>query len=256
MSILNSAAAVLQLMSRLKRSVTVSDVVEHLGYPKSTASRLLKQLSETGFLDRDSRTLAYQPSLLLLEVTYLVRHNSNLSDHIEQVLQRLCQQTGHTGYISMLSGHDVLVLRVVPGVHALRVITHPGTRSPAWGTSTGRALLAYLPESELARQYRPVLAPEKAAAMSFAALEEKVRVIAQRQWASAVDESVPGAASVSCAVSDPHSGETLAFCLTFPSSIADEQEIANLAELVSQAARQVGKTVGDPRWLTGDYVAE
>ncbi|MEN0613905.1 IclR family transcriptional regulator [Klebsiella indica] len=251
MSILNNTAAVLQLMSRLKRSVTVSDVVEHLGYPKSTASRLLKQLSETGFLERDSRTRAYQPSLLLLEVTWLVRHNSNLSDHIEQMLQPLCQQTGHTGYISMLSGQDVLVLRVMPGMHALRVITHPGTRSPAWGTSTGRALLAYLNDNELETQYRPILTPNGEASMSLATLQQQIQVIRHRQWASAINESVPGAASVSSAVRDPHTGEMLAFCLTFPSSIATEQEVSQLGERVRNVARQVGKTVGDPRWLEG-----
>ncbi|WP_410014695.1 IclR family transcriptional regulator [Sodalis sp. C49] len=249
MSILNSTAAILRLMSTLKRGVTVTDLVEHLQFPKSTASRVLKQLAEAGFLDRDASSLAYQPGLMLLEVTHLVRRNSSLTDLIEQALRELCGLTGHTGYLSVLDGNDVLVLRVIPGVHALRVIRNAGSRSPAWGTSTGRALLARLPDTQLNAQFRAVLSPANDLPMHFTQLMDRLAVVRRCHWASAVNEAVAGAASVSCAVGDPHSGETVAFCLTFPASMADDTEIQRLSRLLCAAAMQIGKKVGDPYWF-------
>lgn len=249
MSILNSTAAILRLMSQLKRGVTVSDLVEQLQFPKSTASRVLKQLAEAGFIDRDPRTLVYLPGLMLLEVTHLVQRHSSLSDYVEQALQELCHQTGHTGYLSVLDGEDVLVLRVIPGVHALRVMTHPGTRSPAWGTSTGRALLARMSESQVDALFCSALSPQADGPMHFDHLKAKLALIRQHHWSLAVNESVAGVASVSCAVSDPHSGEAIAFCLTFPAAMNDDNQIQRLAQQLTKAAMQIGKKVGDPYWL-------
>lgn len=249
MSILEGTADVLRLMSRLQRGVTMSDVVEHLGLPKSTASRMLKQLGEYGFLDRDPQTLAYHPGLLLLEVAHLVHRNSSLSDHVEAALRELCQVTGHTGYLSVLDGRDVLVLRVVPGAHALRVMTHPGSRSPAWATSTGRALLARLDDAQLARDFSSGLESAFAASpASLEALMERLQQVRRQGWAVAIDEAVPGVGSVSCAVRDPQSGESMAFCLTFPSAMASEAEINRLAGLLQAQASQIGRKVGDNHW--------
>lgn len=249
MSILEGTADVLRLISRLQRGVTMSDVVEHLGLPKSTASRMLKQLGEYGFLDRDPQTLAYHPGLMLLEVAHLVHRNSSLSDHIEEALRDLCRRTGHTGYLSVLDGRDVLVLRVVPGAHALRVITHPGTRSPAWATSTGRALLARQDNVTLARDFGSGLEPASdTSPTSFGELMARLEEVRSKGWAVAVDEAVPGVGSVSCAVGDPQSGEMMAFCLTFPSAMANTEESNRLAGLLMEQASQIGRKVGDNHW--------
>lgn len=241
MSILNTTADILKLMSQLKRGVTASDLINHLQMPKSTTSRVLKQLCETGFLQRDAASGNYQPGLLLMETAYLAHRTSSLTDDIEQALRALCHSTGHTGYLSMLDGDDVLVLRVLPGRHALRVISYPGHRSPAWQTSTGRALLSRLSDEQLIERYP---------AASDAAQLARIHTVRQQRWASAVDEAVPGAASVSCPVHNPQTSESIAFCLTFPASMADEQEIQRLAQQVYQSAMPIGRKYGDPYWLS------
>lgn len=250
MSILEGTADVLRLMSRLKRGVTMSDVVEHLGLPKSTASRMLKQLSEYGFLERDSRTLVYHPGLLLLEVAHQVRRNSSLADHVVDALEALREATGHTGYLSVLDVREVLVLRVLPGKHSLRVMTNPGSRSPAAATSTGRALLARLPDEDVRRLYADGLPGGAAASpQTVEALLQALGGIRQRGWAVAIDEAVSGVASVSCAVADPQSAEMQAFCLTFPSGMATPAEVERVAALLVKQAVRIGCTVGDEYWL-------
>jgi len=250
MSILEGTADVLRLMSRLKRGVTMSDVVEHLGLPKSTASRMLKQLGEFGFLERDPRTLVYHPGLLLLEVAHQVRRNSSLADHVVEALEALRGETGHTGYLSVRDAREVLVLRVLPGMHALRVMTNPGSRSPAAATSTGRALLARLPDEEVVRLYADgVLDGTLTSPQTPVELLARLAEVRQRGWAVAIDEAVSGAASVSCAVGDPQSGEAQAFCLTFPAGMATPTEVERIAALLTQHAVRIGRTVGDSYWL-------
>jgi DNA-binding IclR family transcriptional regulator len=249
MGILENSTAVLRLITQLRKGVTVSDVVQHLNFPKSSASRILGQMAGQGLLERDRNTLAYHPALMLLELAHLVRGSTTLVDLADRALDELCAQTGHTGYISVLGGNDVMVLRVHPGAHALRVVTYPGHRIPAWATSTGRALLAREPDDLLLQRFPAGLPPVSAAAPdSVGELLHRVGESRSRGWALALDESLPGIGSVACAVGDPATGETLAFCLTFPSSMSSQSETTRLAALLCTKASELGRLVGDPFW--------
>ncbi|KND59111.1 Transcriptional regulator, IclR family [Candidatus Burkholderia verschuerenii] len=166
MSILDTATTVLRLMAQEQRELSMIDLVDRLDMPKSTASRVLKQMTETGLLERDKKSLAYRPSMLLLELSHLVRSASPLIDMCAQALETLCAQYGHTGYVSVLEGNDVVVLRVRPGSLAFRAMTNPGHRSASWATSTGRALLASESDDVIRARFplglRPANAPDSA----------------------------------------------------------------------------------------------
>ena len=142
MASLENAAIILRLINKLNRKVTVTDLVDHLEMPKSSASRLLAQMKELGLLDREDSTRAYGPGVMILELSRMVRETTSLSAQMQDALKRLSAQSGHTGYISVLEGRDIMVLHVQQGSHPLRVTTYPGHRSPSWATSTGRVLLA------------------------------------------------------------------------------------------------------------------
>jgi DNA-binding IclR family transcriptional regulator len=250
MSILESAASVLQLLTRLRRPATVSDVVQQLGLPKSSASRLLRQMAEQGLLERDARTPAYRPSLMLLELAHVTRASTSLLDGIGDALGALCAATGHTGYVSMLDGQDVVVLRVNSGVHPLRVVTYAGHRMGASGTSTGRALLARETDDALRQLFAAGIAPASGTApISVDDLLRRVADVRTRGWELALDESLPGIGSVGCAVGDSSSGETMAFCLTFPASLGNPTETARLGALLRERASRLGRMMGDPYWL-------
>jgi DNA-binding IclR family transcriptional regulator len=249
MASLESAGVILRLINALQRPVTVTDLVSHLGMPKSSSSRLLRQMSEQGFLERNPQTLAYGPALMVLELSRLVRSTTQLFPHLQGALQGLCVRSGHTGYLSVLDGVDVLVLFVQSGSHPLRLMTHPGHRSPAWATSTGRALLAL--ESDMAVRERfaaglPAVADNAPADVD--ALIARLATIRSQRYATALDEALPGVGSVSCTVSDPHTCERLALCLSFPSASASAAHIEALALDLMTEASGVGRLVGDPLW--------
>ena len=249
MSILDNAANILRLIAHRQSGITMSDVAEQLALPKSTASRVLKQLTHYGFLLRDPQTLIYTPGLLILEAAHVVHRDSTLADHVETALLDLRARTGHTGYISVLDGTDVLALRVFLGTHALRVVTVPGTRSPAWATSTGRVLLSRLSPKARQRHLPDNFGPAGVnAPTALAELDQRLEQIHQRGWSHAIDEAVPGVASVSCCVTDPMQNQTMAFCLSFPAALATDEEIERVAALLTERARKIGRAIADPHW--------
>jgi DNA-binding IclR family transcriptional regulator len=251
MTTLNSATEVFRLLVRGERALTVTDVAAGLSLPKSSSSRLLKQMMECGMLERDPNTLAYSPSLLILELGHQVRVSTPLLGRMEQALRELAQETGHTGYISVLddTGKHVIVLRVLQGSHALRVVTWPGHRLPAFATSTGRALLARLDDDQIrARFSGPLECASEHAPKTVAELIDRLHQIRNQGWAMALDESLPGVGSLSCSISDPAIGETLAFCLSFPVPLAQPGVIETLAQRLTGHARLIGRAGADPFW--------
>ncbi|MEX3978286.1 IclR family transcriptional regulator [Paraburkholderia sp. EG287A] len=270
MSILETATAVLRLMAREQREMSMTDLVDHLGMPKSSASRVLKQMTEAGLLERDRKSLAYRPSMLLLELSHLVRSTNSLIDMCAQALETLCARYGHTGYVSVLEGNDVVVLRVRPGSHAFRAMTNAGHRSASWATSTGRALLSREADEQIRARFPLGLrqagtdvtdsavemttvqsgdsrSPTRGPATLDALLDE-IALTRTRGYALAQNEALYGVCSVGCAVADPSSGECVSFCLSFPAGAHDPAALAELGEAVRDEARMIGRALGDPFW--------
>ena len=144
MSAVGNVARVLRLFTAERSLLSVTEVAELLGLPKSSTSRLLKSMSNAGLLANADRSSGYGVGNLIFETSRRHRAHSTLSVSADEVLARIARSTGHTGYIAILDGTDILGLRMRPGSKPLRVVTSPGDRLPAFCSSSGRALLARL----------------------------------------------------------------------------------------------------------------
>lgn len=247
MSILETTASILKLMVRLQSGIRINDVISHLGMPKSTASRVMSQLESLGYLEKDEVQGTFLPGPLIMSASHLVSRQMTLSDHVDLALRNLCERTGYTGYISMLDNQEILVLRVIHGRDALPMVTWPGSRSPAWGTSTGRALLARLTGSQLQEFFAsPVVVSQLGGnPQRISELAAFVAHARNAGYAAAVNESVAETASVSCAVGDPATHEAVAFCLSFPQALATAEEIQRIALLLKETAITIARKTGD-----------
>ena len=89
MSILETTASILKLMVDLQSGIRVSDVITHLGMPKSTASRVMSQLESYGYLEKDESQGTFLPGPLIMSASHLVSRQITLSDHVDAALRSL-----------------------------------------------------------------------------------------------------------------------------------------------------------------------
>src|SRR5204862_5033130 len=115
MSALDNAMEILRCFSPRQAQLSNADVIRLTGKPKSSTSRLLRQLKECGLLEQDALTRRYRPGLLLFELGRLHRTENDLVAAAEARLRAVCAATGHTGYIAVLDGAEQVVLRVFAG---------------------------------------------------------------------------------------------------------------------------------------------
>src|ERR1700677_1483376 len=153
MNSVDNVAKVLRLFTPDRSVLSVTEVAQLLTLPKSSTSRLLKAMAETGLLTVTEQVSGYSVGNLIFETARRHRAHSPLNVIADEALARIVKATGHTGYIAMLDATEVLGLRMRPGSKPLRVVTSPGDRLPAFCSSTGRAMLARIDDEAVRSLY-------------------------------------------------------------------------------------------------------
>lgn len=238
---LATAAAVLHWLKRDRIDVAVGELSTAMGWPKSSTSRLLKDMAELGLLERDPASRRYRPALLMLELGRQYRAGQPLIEAVDAELQELTRKTGYSTGISILDGINIVVLRSRPGTHTLRVVTPPGTRGPAWGNSTGRCLLARLPDEEIIRRFTPF--PSAARPNMPMTIDRLMQLIGRARsqgWEESNDEALPGVGGVSVAIADPDGNTAFAPYFAFSATQVGRPERRALAGMLLDMGARLG----------------
>ena len=251
MTTLANAVHVLRFFRAGRRSAGVNEIAVALGWPKSSVSRLLKEMASLGLLERVPGSLAYRVGVLPLEIGRWYRSGSALVEATDALLGDITRRTGHGSLIAILDGTEIVVIRSRPGLHPTAIYRPAGNRGSAWTSSTGRVLLARLPDDEILRGFTPFPAdPSAAGPKSVEQLLRRLALVRRRGWEETVDEYAPGIAAVSVAVTDPGTSEAVALNLTLPSTETTERERHRLARLLFDVSAQIVAQLGgeiDPR---------
>lgn len=250
MSILLAAADVLRCFSSARHDVTVTDLVTLLDMPKSNASRLLRAMRDAGLLETVGETKRYRPSVLLHQAGQVYRFSASLIERADAVVARVSAEVGHTGYISVRQGADIIGVTAHPGRNALRVVTAIGDRIAAFASSTGRALLARLSDDEIRRLYpKGFVPPSVTAPQTLDELLARIASVRAQGYAESQDEAVRGVGAISVAVGDPANGDAVALCISFPAAMATAQERALIIQSLGKGAAEIAALTRDTRFI-------
>jgi DNA-binding IclR family transcriptional regulator len=137
---------ILELFARESPELTQTEISDRLGLPVPTVHRLVKLLTERGWLVRDQASRRLRLGLGAARLLPAVR----LPDLAREPLRAMAERTGETVNLAALDGGDVLYLVSETGTHLLTLRSHVGLRLPVHATALGKCLLAQL-DDEAAR---------------------------------------------------------------------------------------------------------
>jgi len=126
------------------------DIAAALDIPVSSLSYLLGTLAEREYLIRDGRRYRAGPGLHRLIVPAA---SLTLADRVEPLVKVLRSELDETASFMVRSGWEVEALVTEASGQALRYAIEPGHRKPLHALAAGKAILAALPEAELARYF-------------------------------------------------------------------------------------------------------
>lgn len=233
------------LMLGEQSSVGVSEVGDRLGVATSTAHRLLAMLRYRGFVRHDPQTRRYFPGPTLDDLGFGVLRRFDGRALARPVLQRLSTELGETVHFGRLEGAHVRFVDSVESVRALRVASRSGRTMPAHCTSTGKVLLANLPDEEVCRLYpdEGLLRLTERSIGSRSELLGVLRRVRADGFATSREESEEGVSSVAMAV---RSGQPtgLAVNVSVPVSRMNRALVDRAVEHLGLICEELGQMFG------------
>lgn len=257
MSTIANATEILSLLARLQRDISVSDVTNTLGWPKSSASRTLAKMAKVGFLERNPDTRAYRPGKVIMEASYYMRAAESAQSLLEVELDRLVGETGYASYVNILDGSESLVVQMRVGTTgALQVYSPIGTRGPAYASSMGRAMLARLSDAQISSRIGSnFLTDHGDAPQSSDDLMQRIMLARDHGWAVSRSEFIPDVTGISAAVIEATSQQIYGIGIALPGVMHTDAVIARFGLRVRNAALSVGRRIGDAYWLDPRFEA-
>ena len=143
------AARILSLLKTEAREMTIAEIAETTGWHKGSVHRLLVTLNYHGLVDRDIMTKRYTLGIALLEYSRVALKNLDIRHMAKSYLKALVDYSGETAALAVLRGTQITIVDTEESLNPMRVSLNIAMGAPATTTSNGKAVLAYLPESQL-----------------------------------------------------------------------------------------------------------
>ena len=145
---------ILELLSD-NEALTVTEVAKHLKMNRAGSHRFLSTLRELGYADKDDSARYYLTSKVI-ELGMKVLDRFEIRKIARPFLQELSGKFNETINLGYFNGKEILTIDKIDSTEILRMDAGIGGGEPAYCTSLGKAILAFLPESQLETYLRSV----------------------------------------------------------------------------------------------------
>lgn len=200
-----TAARILREFGKHSTQLGVTQLARRVGVGKTTAHRVIWTLVEEGLLEKVEETGLFRLTTTMRSLGASAETAQRLHEAATIPLDQLRTKTPGTLHIAILDGLDVLYVERREGRGAIPVFRAVGSRNAAHATSSGKVLLAFLPDDHQKRLVQGMrLSPKTPRTITSRAdfLSELTRVRRQG-FAENRGESQPGMCSIAAPIRDP-----------------------------------------------------
>jgi DNA-binding IclR family transcriptional regulator len=196
---------ILELVAASRDGLALREVSAQLEAPKSSLLPLLRALTARGYLAQGTvGEYRLGPGALALGAG--AASQRDLASVAHPALVELMRRTGETVFLGILGADGLSVVYVdkVESEHIIRYAAGVGDRRPLHATSSGKALLAFLPAEQRERTLKALTLARhtERTLTSLAALRASLEEILRTGVCVSLDEMVRGAAGVAAPIFD------------------------------------------------------
>ncbi len=143
---LERALKMIEFLSKQPKSFGISEIADHLSYPKNSVFRILKTLVNQGYMIENSNQ--YQLSTKFLAVGYNALGESNLTGKATDSMIELRNESHETVILGKITGSEGVVLDVILSDEPVKFVIDVGHHFKLHTSAPGKAILAYTAEEE------------------------------------------------------------------------------------------------------------
>ena len=243
---LRKGLAVLELLAS-DGSLTLVDIQRRGSLNKTMTFRILRVLREADYVRLDPLTHRYSLALKLLKLGAATAASFDIITLGQPVLDELRQEFGETMNLGLRDGgHVVYVAMAESNRPGLRMASHVGGHGSLHSTSIGKAMLAFLPENELATLLEHLSLPAVTAKTLTDPSEVRAELEQTRRRGYAIDdeENEIGARCIGVPILDNAARPLAAISISGPIGRIRQDAADSIAERLWRASWDISRRLG------------
>jgi DNA-binding IclR family transcriptional regulator len=251
--VLDKALRVLELFDERGKELTVTEINDHLNFNKVSTFRIVKNLEDAGYLEKDADTLKYKLGLKVYYLGSLAEPHSAIRKITRPFLEKLNDRCDETVHLAVLNKGEALYLDKIEGKKTIRVITRISTKLPAHCSGVGKTLLAALPEDALEQIIKEKGLPRftNNTITELKALKAELAKVRKQGYAIDNEEIEEGLKCAAAPVKDSGGNVVAAVSISVPKERFDKKVFTYISE-VKKTSQKVSQFIRRQR-VRKDY---
>jgi IclR family pca regulon transcriptional regulator len=248
---LERGLAILSAFRSARPVLGVSELGRDLGLSRSTTHRYVATLAALGYLQQDPSTKKYRLGPRVLDLGFSAINSMELREIAAPHLRELSDATGYTVNMAILDNLDIVYVERCrssqTGQREIDLNLHVGARLPAYCTSLGKVLLAYLPSDERKLRLRRIEPSRRGpnTITSRQALAAELDKVREQGYAINNEELAYGLRSIAAPILDRDGGAAAAINLAVHSSMVSSGDMGSrLAPVLRATAADISSRLG------------
>jgi len=244
------ALNLMDVLAEAPGALSLNELASRAGLNVSTCHHLLATLVHRGYVGRTSRGRDYSLGPRITELSQLRLRQFSLVDIAMPELRRLNEQTLESAHLAVLQGNALVTLAKLDSRLPIRVGTDDAAKTnAAHATATGKAILAWLPEAEIARVIAAtgLLRFTERIIATIAELMENLRLVRRNGYAADLEEFQPGVVCLGAAIRDQAGAVIGSISCSMPRMRAEGAHLAKVEAAVKACAAAISERFGSPK---------
>jgi DNA-binding IclR family transcriptional regulator len=225
---------------------SLTELSEHLNWPKGTTHRFLTALETHGILRRNRRDKTFKLGYKLYVWGNLAAESMALRHVAHSVMQDLVTHTGETALLTIYHDQEVVCIDKIETQQPVRMTLQVGHRGLPHAGASRKVLMAYLPQAEIEAIIRDKGLPRLSTNTITGRdelLEELAR-IRELGFAHSCEETDLGARGIAVPIFDPTGQVVGSVGIAGPHSRFTEALAPAYTANVREAAQQISHLLG------------
>lgn len=235
---------VLEVLAQSESSRGVSELARELGLTKSNVHRTLQTLLAAGYVRKDEASGEYECTMKIPKIAASILGRVDMKRAAEPFMQALAQASEETVHLSVLDDTDVFYLHKIDSSHPVRAYSEISGRAPAYCVATGKALLAFQPDSYLQRFAEALQAHTPRTLATRAALRQELEQVRQQGYAVNRGEWRESVCGLAAPIFDASRRPLAAIGISGPAERLRPPRLKALTPDVIRAARSISEAMG------------
>ncbi|MDF9840751.1 MULTISPECIES: IclR family transcriptional regulator [unclassified Paenibacillus] len=225
--------------------LSLNEMVQLSGIPKTSIHRMIGSLEEMGFLHKDAEG-KYSLGLLFLQFGQLVAERLDIRQVARPVMQALRDEFEEAVNLVIKDRNECIYIEKLESTHPVRLYTKIGRRAPLYAGACARIILSFLPEQER-EQYLQTINPVPFA-LGTVTDKQKLRQMLEESringYSISHSELEDHTASLAAPIFD-YSGKVVGgLSIAGPDIRFQEDRLPELIERVKSSATDISRKLG------------